>query len=58
MEDPDQHWALHDIRQHAYWRTRSPEERLAHAAAYRLRHHGEVEEPPVWRWRFLTPGIQ
>jgi hypothetical protein len=56
LESPEQHWAEHDARQLAYWRTRSPEERLAQAAEYRWRRHGDIREPAVWTWRFLEPG--
>lgn len=55
LEDPQEHWAQHDARQFAYWRTRSPEERLAQAAEYRYRQHGDLPEPTAWTWRLLPP---
>ena len=58
FESPADHWAAHDVRQHAYWLTRSPEARLAQAAEYRRRVHGDVEEPASWTWRFLGAGEQ
>jgi hypothetical protein len=53
FESPSQHWAAHDERQIAYWRSRPVEERLAQAAEYRLRRHGDIREPTVWSWRLL-----
>lgn len=56
FEPADDHWRLHDEREVGHWRSRPPAERLAQAAAYRLRVHGEVAPPAQWQWRFLPPG--
>jgi hypothetical protein len=53
FEDPPRHWAEHDRRLAAYWQSRSPAERLAQAAAYRVRVHGETPEPDPWTWTFV-----
>lgn len=53
FEAPEEHWREHDRRQVAYWRSRPPEERLAQAAYYRWRVHGDVAEPEAWSWRFV-----
>jgi hypothetical protein len=58
FEPPAAHCAAHDERQAEYWRSRSHEERLAQAAAYRRRRHGDVREPSTWSWRFLPSGEQ
>src|SRR5688572_30909589 len=55
FESPEEHWAHHDRRQLEYWRTRSPEERLAQAAEYRYRQHGDIPEPAVWTWQLRAP---
>ena len=46
---PQRHSAA-DERQVRYWRSRSPEERLAQAAEYRLAGAGALTEPVSWRW--------
>lgn len=56
FESGEEHWRLHDQREIAYWRSRPPTERLAQAASYRLRVHGEVTPPRRWEWRFVPPG--
>jgi hypothetical protein len=56
VEPPHVHWAEHDARLVAYWRSRPPAERLAQAAAYRLRVHGPVPAPDRWTWRLVLPG--
>jgi hypothetical protein len=56
FEEPATHWAEHDRRQVQYWRSRPPGERLAQAAAYRRREHGETPDPDVWTWRFVPAG--
>jgi hypothetical protein len=53
FEPPEEHWADHDTRQLRYWLTRPAAERLAQAAEYRRRLHGDVVAPAAWRWRFL-----
>jgi hypothetical protein len=58
FEHPEQHWAAHDERQAAYWRSRCASERLQQAAEYRRRRHGDVVAPAVWNWRFLAAGEQ
>ena len=55
LEDPETHWAEHDVRERAYWLSRPPAERLAQAAEYRYRQHGDLPEPTVWTWRLLPP---
>jgi hypothetical protein len=56
FEEPAEHWAGHDDAQAAYWQARSPHERLAQAAAYRVRVHGLTPEPSLWSWRFVPFG--
>jgi hypothetical protein len=56
FEEPATHWAEHDRRLVRYWRSRPPGERLAQAAAYRLRVHGETPDPDPWTWRFVPAG--
>lgn len=56
FESPDQHWREHGARQLRYWLSRSPEERLAQAAAYRTHVHGDIVAPTEWHGRFLAPG--
>ncbi len=58
FEDPRQHWENHDVRQVRYWRARPPAERLARAAAYRIRRDGSIPAPVSWTWRFLGRGEQ
>jgi len=53
VEAPDTHWAEHDGRLVAYWRSRPAAERLAQAAAYRVRVHGLVAAPAQWTWRLV-----
>lgn len=55
FEPPEVHWAEHDRRHLEYWLSRPPAERLAQAAAYRVRVHGLVEEPSRWAVRFVAP---
>ncbi len=54
FESADEHWRLHDEREVAFWRSRSPAERLAQAARYRVRVHGLVAPPAHWLWRFAA----
>lgn len=56
VEAPDTHWAEHDARLVTYWRSRPAAERLAQAAAYRLRVHGLVAVPSTWTWQLLPAG--
>jgi len=56
VEAPDTHWAEHDARLVTYWRSRPAAERLAQAAAYRLRVHGLVAAPSTWTWQLLPAG--
>lgn len=58
FEQPIVHWNEHDERQVAYWRSRPAEERLAQAAAYRVRVHGHCAEPHVWTWKFVPFGAE
>jgi hypothetical protein len=53
IEAPEAHWAAHDSRLVAYWRSRPPAERLAEAAAYRVRVHGLVAGPSHWTWQLV-----
>lgn len=53
LEDPDDHFREHDARQVRYWLSRPPAERLAQAARYRIRVHGDVEAPAVFSWRLI-----
>ena len=41
LESPEEHWTRHDRDQVRYWLSRSPSERLARAAEYRVRVFGE-----------------
>ena len=54
FEAADAHWRLHDQRELAFWRSRSPEERLAQAPRYRVRVHGPFSAPARWSWRFVA----
>lgn len=54
IERPDDHWAGHDVRLVAYWRSRPASERLAQADAYRIRVHGLVAPPTRWTWQVLA----
>jgi hypothetical protein len=56
FESAEDHWRLHDRREVAYWRSRPPEERLAQAAAYRIRVHGALSPGRPQQWRFVPPG--
>jgi hypothetical protein len=56
VEAPDAHWAAHDARLVAYWRSRPAPERLAEAAAYRVRVHGLVAAPSEWTWQLVPAG--
>jgi hypothetical protein len=56
VEAPDAHWAEHDGRLVAYWRSRPPAERLGAADEYRLRVHGRVVPPERWTWRLVPFG--
>ena len=58
IEEPAAHWAEHDRRLVRYWRSRTPAERLAQAAAYRVRVHGETADPDEWTWRFVPPDAE
>ena len=55
IEPPEVHWAEHDARQVAYWRSRPAAERLAQANHYRLRVHGLVVPPERWTWKLVPP---
>jgi hypothetical protein len=57
FEDPDVHWGAHDTREIRYWRSRPVEERLAQAASYRMRVHGQCPEPRAWTWKFVRFDI-
>ena len=54
FEPADEHWRLHDQHEVAYWRSKSPDQRLAQALRYRVRVHGPFSEPPRWSWRFVA----
>lgn len=56
LETPETHWAEHDARQVTYWRSRPASERLAQAAAYRVRVHGLVAAPSQWTWQLVPAG--
>jgi hypothetical protein len=56
FEEPAVHWAEHDTREVLHWRSRPAAERLAQAAAYRLRVHGRTPEPRLWTWKFVPFG--
>jgi hypothetical protein len=58
FEDPAVHWQEHDIREVQYWRSRPADERLAQAARYRVRVHGQFPEPAVWTWKFVVFGTE
>jgi hypothetical protein len=53
VEPAEVHWAEHDRRLVAYWRSRPAAERLAEASAYRTRVHGLVTVPQRWPWRLV-----
>ena len=53
LEDADEHFREHDTRQVRYWLSRPPAERLARAARYRVRVHGDIEPPAVMTWRLI-----
>jgi len=56
VEAPDAHWAEHDARLVAYWRSRPAAERLAAAADYRVRVHGLIAAPARWTWQLVPPA--
>ena len=56
IEPPDVHWAEHDARQVAYWRSRPSSERLAQAHLYRFRVHGLLSAPARWTWQVVPAG--
>jgi hypothetical protein len=57
LESSDDRWARHDREQVRYWLSRPPAERLAQAAAYRVRMFGAGPFSLTRRFRWLPSVV-